>query len=261
MFVDSHCHLDFPDLIDNIDQVLENMRANQVTHALCVGVELKTLPNVLMLANRHGNLFASVGVHPGYPEVANPDVAELVAQAQAPKVVAIGETGLDYHYQKGELEWQRERFRTHIRVAHATQRPLIIHTREAVEDTLMIMREESAGEVGGVMHCFTESLAMAKAALDMGFYISFSGIITFRNAADLRQVAQYVPSDRLLIETDSPYLAPVPFRGKTNQPAWVRYVAQCIAEVRGQPLAEIAEITTENFFRLFALARRESHES
>lgn len=257
MYVDSHCHLDLPELIADIDQLLVNMQQQQVTHALCVSVDLDGLPNVLALAEKYPHLFASVGVHPGYPDAKEPTVAELTALARAPKVVAIGETGLDYHYQQGELAWQRERFRTHIRVSHATNKPLIIHTRAAVDDTLSIMREEAAHEVGGVMHCFTESRAMAKAALDMGFYISFSGIVTFKNAADLREVAQYIPLDRLLIETDSPYLAPVPFRGKTNQPAFVPYVAQCIAEVRGVAVAQIARATTENFFTLFACARRE----
>jgi TatD DNase family protein len=256
VFVDSHCHLDFPDLIENIDEILENMQQQKVTHALCVSVDLDGLPNILALTEKYPQLFASVGVHPGYPEAKEPTVTALTLLAKAPKVVAIGETGLDYHHQQGELEWQRERFRTHIRVGHATNKPLIIHTRAAVEDTLTIMREEAAFKVGGVMHCFTESLTMAKAVLDMGFYISFSGIVTFKNAADLREVARYVPLDRLLIETDSPYLAPVPFRGKTNQPALIPYVAQCIAEVRKVPVEHIAHTTTENFFTLFTQARR-----
>ena len=256
MFVDSHCHLDFPELICDIDRVLENMQHNQVTHALCVSVNLEGLPNVLALADKYPHLFASVGVHPGYPDAEEPTVATLADLASAPKVIAIGETGLDYHYHQ-EDEWQRARFRTHIRAGHATKKPLIIHTRAALDDTLSIMREEAADEVGGVMHCFTESMTMAKAALDMGFYISFSGIVTFKNTTALREVAQYVPLDRLLIETDSPYLAPVPLRGKMNEPAFLPYVAQCIAQVRGVAVEHIAQATTENFFTLFSGARRE----
>lgn len=258
MFVDSHCHLDFPELIEDIDQILANMHQQQVSHALCVSVDLAGFPNVLALAEKYSHLFASVGVHPGYPEAQEPTVATLTALAATPQVIAIGETGLDYHYQSGELEWQRTRFRTHIKAAHISKKPLIIHTRAAVDDTLTIMSEEAAAEVGGVMHCFTESKAMAKAVLEMEFYISFSGIVTFKNANDLREVAQYVPLDRLLIETDSPYLAPLPFRGKTNQPAFVPYVAQCIAEVRGIKVEQVAQASTENFFRLFAGARKQA---
>jgi TatD DNase family protein len=256
VFVDSHCHLNFPDLLADIEAVLANMQQQKVTHALCVSVDLETWPSLLALTDTYPQLFASVGVHPGYPEAEEPTVEALTLLAQAAKVVAIGETGLDYHYQQGELAWQRERFRTHIRVGHVTHKPLIIHTRAAVEDTLTIMREEAACEVGGVMHCFTESLSMAKAVLDMGFYISFSGIVTFKNAADLRETVRYIPLDRLLIETDSPYLAPVPFRGKTNQPAFIPYVAQCIADVRNLSIEEIAQATTANFFTLFNAARR-----
>ena len=262
MFVDSHCHLDFPDLIKDIDQVLKTMQEHQVTHALCVSVDIESFPSVLALADQYPHLFASVGVHPGYPDAKEPTFAELTQLALAPKVVAIGETGLDY-YHDPKLgfdpkwgEWQRERFRTHIQVSHAVNKPLIIHTREASEATLKIMREEKADKIGGVIHCFTETMAMAKAVLEMGFYISFSGIVTFKNAADLRAVAQYVPLDRLLIETDSPYLAPVPFRGKTNQPAFVSYVAQCIAEVKGIPVQKVGEITSHNFFTLFSSARK-----
>lgn len=255
MFVDSHCHLDFPELIKDIDQILDNMRQHQVTHALCISVDLEGLPNVLALAEKYPHLFASVGVHPDYPDVQEPTVEELVTLALRPKVVAIGETGLDYYHDPNVGDWQRERFRTHIRAAHQVKKPLIIHTRQASSDTLSIMQEEKADEVGGVLHCFTESKAMAKAAIDMGFYISFSGIVTFKNAADLREIAQYVPLDRLLIETDSPYLAPVPFRGKTNQPAFVHYVAQCIAEIKGIPLEEVGEVTSHNFFTLFSAAR------
>jgi TatD DNase family protein len=253
MFIDSHCHLDFPDLRADLPAVLESMRANAVTHALVVAVDEAGWPGVHGLAAEHDNLYASVGVHPDYPDVAEPTVERLVAKSREPKVVAIGETGLDYYRQTGNLEWQRERFRTHIRAARACGRPLIVHTRSAAEDTLRIMREEGAGEAGGVMHCFTETWDVAGAALDLGFHISFSGIVTFRNAVELKDVAKRVPLERLLIETDSPYLAPVPFRGKRNQPAYVRHVAEEIARLRDMPLEAIAAATTENFFRLFRI--------
>ncbi|MCK0505621.1 TatD family hydrolase [Aromatoleum anaerobium] len=256
MFVDSHCHLDFPDLAAREDAVLAAMAANRVGHALCVSVKLEDFPRVLALAERHANLFASVGVHPDNDDVEEPDDARLGTLADHPKVVAIGETGLDYHWQKDAPEWQRARFRTHIRAARACGKPLIIHTRSAAADTLRLMREEDAAGAGGVMHCFTETREVAEAALDLGFYISFSGIVTFRNAAELKAVAQYVPLDRLLIETDAPYLAPVPHRGKTNEPAWVVHVAEEIARLRNEPLEHIAAATTENFFRLFRHARR-----
>ena len=256
MFVDSHCHLDFPDLAAREDAVLAAMAADRVGHALCVSVKLEDFPRVLALAERHANLFASVGVHPDNDDVEEPDDARLSTLADHPKVVAIGETGLDYHWQKDAPEWQRARFRTHIRAARACGKPLIIHTRSAAADTLRLMREEDAAGAGGVMHCFTETREVAEAALDLGFYISFSGIVTFRNAAELKAVAQYVPLDRLLIETDAPYLAPVPHRGKTNEPAWVVHVAEEIARLRNEPLERIAAATTENFFRLFRHARR-----
>ncbi|KON79840.1 TatD family hydrolase [Azoarcus sp. PA01] len=256
MFVDSHCHLDFPDLAAREDAVLAAMAANRVGHALCVSVKLEDFPRVLALTERHANLFASAGVHPDNDDVEEPDAARLGTLADHPKVVAIGETGLDYHWQKDAPEWQRARFRTHIRAARACGKPLIIHTRSAAADTLRLMREEDAAGVGGVMHCFTETREVAEAALDLGFYISFSGIVTFRNATDLKAVAQYVPLDRLLIETDAPYLAPVPHRGKTNEPAWVVHVAEEIARLRNEPLERIAAATTENFFRLFRHARR-----
>ncbi|CAI09204.1 Mg-dependent DNase [Aromatoleum aromaticum EbN1] len=256
MFVDSHCHLDFPDLAAREDAVLATMAANRVGHALCVSVKLEDFPRVLALAERHANLFASVGVHPDNDDVEEPDEARLGTLADHPKVVAIGETGLDYHWQKDAPEWQRARFRTHIRAARACSKPLIVHTRSAAADTLRLMREEDAAGAGGVMHCFTETREVAEAALDLGFYISFSGIVTFRNATELKAVAQYVPLDRLLIETDAPYLAPVPHRGKTNEPAWVVHVAEEIARLRNEPLERIAVATTENFFRLFRHARR-----
>ena len=255
MFVDSHCHLDFPDLAPEIDGLLANMQRNAVTHALCVSVTLEDFPKVRALAERHANLFASVGVHPDYEDVEEVSVEGLTALADHPRIVAIGETGLDYFRATDRPEWQRERFRTHIRAAIKTRKPLIIHTRSAADDTIRIMREENAGEAGGVMHCFTETWETAKAALDLGFYISFSGIVTFKNAVPLREVARDVPLDRLLIETDSPYLAPVPHRGKTNEPSFVRHVAEEISRVRGVPLEDVARSTTENFFRLFKAAK------
>ncbi|MBD5805284.1 putative deoxyribonuclease YcfH [Azoarcus sp. Aa7] len=255
MFVDSHCHLDFPDLAEREEAILAAMAANRVGHALCVSVKMEDFPRVLALAERHPHLFASVGVHPDNDGVEEPDEARLLALADHPKVVAIGETGLDYYWQKDAPEWQRERFRTHIRAARKCGKPLIVHTRSAADDTLRLMREEGASEAGGVMHCFTESREVAEAALDLGFYISFSGIVTFKNAKDLKAVAQYVPLDRLLIETDAPYLAPVPHRGKTNEPAWVVHVAEEIARLRNEPLERIETATTENFFRLFRHAQ------
>lgn len=249
--VDSHCHIDFPELVERFPQLLANMAEKEVVAALCVAVRLEDLGAVISLAEAAPNIFASVGVHPDYQDCDEPDVERLVRLASHPKVVAVGETGLDYYRLTGDLEWQRERFRTHIRAARALKKPLIIHTRAAAEDTLRVMREEDAGAVGGVMHCFTESWEVASACLDMGFHISFSGIVTFRNASDLREVARRVPLDRLLVETDAPYLAPMPYRGKTNEPAFVRHVAECIAQARGVSLDEIAEATTQNFVRLF----------
>lgn len=254
MFVDSHCHINFPELAQNIDELLANMAQNQVTHALCVSVNLPEWPSVMALADAYPNLYASVGVHPDYEDVEEPTVAGLVELAQRPRIVAIGETGLDYYRLEGDLEWQRERFRVHIRAARETGLPLIIHTRSASEDTIRILKEERADEVGGVMHCFTESWEVAQAAMELGFYISFSGIVTFKKAEELKEVARRVPLQRMLIETDSPYLAPVPFRGKTNQPAWVKHVAEHIADLKGVPLAEVASATTGNFFRLFSRA-------
>lgn len=253
MFIDSHCHLDFPDLIEREADVLEAMRLARVSHALCISVKLETLPAVLGLAERHDNLFASVGVHPDGDDVAEPSLEQLLELARHSKVVAIGETGLDYYWHKDEPEWQRQRFRTHIRASRASAKPLVIHTRNAAADTLRLMREEGAGEAGGVMHCFTETQEVADAALELGFYISFSGIVTFRNAKALKEVARQVPLDRLLIETDSPYLAPVPHRGKTNEPAYVVHVAEEIAKLRGLSLTEVAQASSENFKRLFRL--------
>lgn len=255
MFVDSHCHLDFPDLAAREDEIVAAMRDKNVNNALCISVTLENFPRVLAVAERHDGFFATVGVHPDNEGVEEPDVARLVTLAAHPKVVGIGETGLDYYWHKDEPEWQRERFRTHIRAARECGKPLIIHTRSAAADTLRLMREEEARECGGVMHCFTESREVAEAALDLGFYISFSGIVTFRNAADLKEVAKFVPLDRMLIETDSPYLAPMPHRGKKNEPAWVVHVAEEIARLRNEPVGSIAAITRENFFRLFRHAQ------
>ncbi len=252
-FVDSHCHINFPELAANIDDVLAQMHNNEVISALCVSVNLRDFPQVLALAEQYPHIYASVGVHPDYEDVEEPDVARLVKLARHPRIVAIGETGLDYFRLKGDLEWQRARFRTHIRAARESNKPLIIHTREAAADTVRIMTEENAVEASGVMHCFTESWEVAEAALAMGFYISFSGIVTFKNAKQLKEVAQRVPLDRMLIETDSPYLAPVPYRGKLNQPAYVKHVAEEIAMLRGISLDEVGRSTTENFIRLFKL--------
>ena len=248
--VDSHCHIDFPELAADIEGVLARMAANEVTHALCVSVSLDDFPRVHALAREHANIFASAGVHPDHTG-AEPTEAELRSAGSADKVVAIGETGLDYYRASGDLEPQRSRFRRHIRVARELKKPLIIHCRQAADDLLRIMAEEGARDVGGVMHCFTESWEVAARAMEMDFRISFSGIVTFRNAAPLREVAVRVPLDRTLVETDSPYLAPVPHRGKTNEPSYVRHVAAALAELRGLPLSEIAAATSANFFRLF----------
>lgn len=254
MLVDSHCHLDFPELAGRIDQILVSMSRNRVDYALCAGVTLERFPGLLALVEAHSELFAAVGVHPDTRDGAEPNVATLVRLADHPKVVAIGETGLDYFRLEGDMEWQRERFRTHIRAAQQTGKPLIIHTRAASEDTLRLMREEHAERIGGVMHCFTESMEVADAAMEMGFYISFSGIVSFKNARELKEVARRLPLDRLLVETDSPYLAPSPHRGKTNEPAYVLHVAEEIARLRGISVAEVAEVTTRNFFQLFRSA-------
>ena len=253
MFVDSHCHINFPELAGSVPEVLAKMRENRVSHALCVGVNLPEFPQVRALAEQYPNLYASVGVHPDYEEEGEVTIDELLKRADHPKVIAIGETGLDYYRLKGNLEWQKRRFRNHIRAAKQCGEPLIIHMREAANDTLQIMEEEGASEIGGVMHCFTGTWEVAQAAMVMDFYISFSGIVTFKNAAALRQIARQVPLERMLIETDSPYLAPEPHRGKTNQPAFVRHVAEEIARLRNIPLEDVASATTQNFFRLFRL--------
>jgi TatD DNase family protein len=222
---------------------------------VCIGVNLEDLPRVLALADAHPQIFASVGVHPESTDAQEPDVAELVALAAHPKVIAIGETGLDYYWHKDAPEWQRERFRTHIRAARATGKPLVIHNRDATADTLRLMQEEGAGQVGGIMHCFTETWEVAEAALEQGFHISLSGIVTFKNALTIKEVARRVPLDRLLVETDSPYLAPMPYRGKINQPGYVKHVAEEIARLRNLTYEEVVTATTDNFFRLFPEAR------
>lgn len=258
MFVDSHCHLNFPQYADSIDTVLAEMAQAQVVKALCISTTLEEFPQVHALATSHGNLWATVGVHPDNEGIQEPTLDDLLTRARLPRVVGIGETGLDY-YRLGErsldeMAWQRDRFRVHIRAARQTALPLVIHTRQASEDTLGILREEGQQQVGGVFHCFTETEAVARAALDLGFYISFSGILTFKNAADLREVARFVPLDRCLIETDSPYLAPAPHRGKTNTPAYVPLVARQLAELKAVSVETIGEATSRNFATLFSLA-------
>jgi len=253
MLVDSHCHLNFPELAGRVDEALARMRENGVTHALCISVTLQEFPQVRALAERYPHIYASVGVHPDYDNVPQVTEKELVDLASHPRVVAIGETGLDHYRIKGGAEWQRERFRTHIRAARRSRKPLVIHMRDAADDTLRIMQEERAGEVGGVMHCFTGSWKEAQAAIELGFLISFSGIVTFKNATALKEVARQVPLERMLIETDSPYLAPVPFRGKTNEPALVKHVAEEIARLRDLSLEQVATATSDNFFKLFRI--------
>lgn len=255
MLVDSHCHLDFPNLAENIPQLFDLMQKNDVGCALCIGVNLEDFPRVVLLAETYPHLFASVGVHPESTDVREPSVVDLVELAQHPKVIAIGETGLDYYWHKDAPEWQRERFRTHIRAAREAGKPLVIHNREATADTLRLLAEEGAGQVGGILHCFTETWDVAEEALALGFHISLSGIVTFKNALTVKEVARRVPLDRLLIETDAPYLAPMPHRGKINQPGYVMYVAEEIARLRDIPVETVAAATTDNFFRLFPQAK------
>ena len=257
MFIDSHCHLDFPELEADRASVLALMRTNAVSYALTISTTLKTFPAVLAVAEANANIWCSAGVHPDEQvDDHEATLEELLTMADHPKVVAIGETGLDYYRLPEPLDWQRERFRVHIRAAKQTGKPLVIHTRNSHADTLRIMDEEGAAEVGGVMHCFTEVQDVADAAMAMNFYISFSGIVTFKNAKDLKEVAKNIPLNRVLIETDSPYLAPTPFRGKMNQPGYVKHVAEHIAELRGIPVEEVAKATTENFFTLFKHAEK-----
>jgi len=251
MYVDSHCHLNFPELAQDLPGILDRMQANQVTHALVVSVNMPEWPGLMQLVEPHANLWASVGVHPDYEDTPDPEAEELVRLAAHPKVVAIGETGLDYYRLSEPLDWQRERFRQHIRAARTAGLPLIIHTRASAADTVRILSEEGAAEVGGVMHCFTESWEIAQAAMDLNFHISLSGIVTFKNAQVVHDVATRMPLDRLLIETDSPYLAPVPHRGKLNDPAKVVHVAERIAQLKGIPVEQVAQASTDNFFKLF----------
>ena len=258
MFVDSHCHLSFPGLAEQLPVIRADMRAADVGAALCICTTLEEFEDVHALACSDDNFWASAGVHPDNEGVLEPSVKDLLRLAEHAKVVAIGETGLDYYRLNGrtvaEMEWQRERFRVHIQAAQHTGLPLVIHTRTATKDTLDVLTSEGDGRVGGVFHCFTETLEVARAALDLGFYISFSGILTFKNAHDLREVASFVPLDRCLIETDSPYLAPAPFRGKTNTPALLPWVAKQVAELKGIAVEDIARITTLNFERLFGVS-------
>jgi TatD DNase family protein len=257
VFIDSHCHLSFPELRSQLPQILAEMQQARVEQAICICTTMEEFPSVRALAGEYAQLWATVGVHPDNEDVHEPSVEELLAGAQDPKVVAIGETGLDYYRLNGrsvaDMEWQRERFRTHIRAARQVGKPLVIHTRSSAADTLRVLTEEGGEQAGGVFHCFTESADVALAAIDMGFYVSFSGILTFKNAQALRDVAQQLPLERLLIETDSPYLAPVPYRGRLNSPAYVPHVAAALAELKGVSLEELAAQTSANCRRLFGL--------
>ena len=257
MFIDSHCHLNFPELLGNLDHYLAEMQHNQVEYALCVGTRPENLETIVRLATEHVNLFASVGIHPDERlEDFTLTSDYLLQYVNNPKVIAIGETGLDYYNCKDDdMTWQHDRFRLHIDVAKQAKLPLIIHTRESITDTLAIMKENNASEAGAVMHCFTENLENAKKCLDLGFYISMSGIVTFKNALSVQEVARYIPLDRLLIETDAPFLAPMPYRGKTNHPALVKHTAQFIADLRGMQVGDIAMHTKNNFFNLFTKAK------
>lgn len=250
--VDSHCHINFPELAERLPDILSAARQNEISHMLCVSVNLEDFPQVFELAKQYDNIFASVGVHPCYEEVKDPSVEELVELAKDPKIVAVGETGLDYfRIEDQDMTWQRDRFKRHIAAAKEVNKPLIIHTRSAAEDTMRILKEEGADQCRGVMHCFAEDWDVAQKALDLGFYISFSGIVTFKSATNVQEVARRCPIDRILVETDAPYLAPVPLRGKMNEPAYVRHTAQFVADLRGISLDELANHTTNNFFRLF----------
>ncbi|MFT6409139.1 MAG: TatD DNase family protein [Arenicella sp.] len=254
--VDSHCHINFDELAQRMPELLENARLNDVSHMLCVSVNLEDFPQVKSLADQYEHIFASVGVHPCYEDVKEPSVEELVAIAQDSNIVAVGETGLDYfRTEEQDMTWQRDRFVRHITAAKEVNKPLIIHTRSAAEDTMRMLKEEGADQCRGVMHCFSEDWEVAKKALDLGFYISFSGIVTFKNAKTVQDVARKCPIDRVLVETDSPYLAPVPLRGKMNEPANVRHTAQYVADLKGLPLEELAAKTTANFFELFSSAK------
>lgn len=252
--IDSHCHINFEPLADDIDGVLQRARENNIEYLLCVAVTIEDYPQVLKLAHTHNNIFASVGVHPCYEGVTEPTVEQLVEYAQDERVIAIGETGLDYFRTSGDMSWQQARFVRHIEAGIAANKPLIIHTREAAIDTMAMLKTHQADACGAVMHCFAEDWATAKKALDLGFSLSFSGIVTFKNAQSLKEVAKKAPLDKILVETDAPYLAPAPMRGKTNEPSYVMHTAQYLAELKGITLEEISEQTSENFFRLFRSA-------
>jgi len=258
MLVDSHCHLDKLDLTPyngDLDAALQAAYDRHISHILCIGIKLENMADVIGLAEQYGPVFASAGVHPLYRESREPELAELLQLAAHPKVVAIGETGLDYFYGEGDLQWQKDRFQVHIEAARQSGLPLIIHTRGAKQDTLNYLRDVGGGEVNGVLHCFTEDLDMARQAVDMGFLISISGIVTFRNASELREVVKALPLDRLLVETDAPWLAPVPHRGRKNEPQFVVEVAEKVAELKGVSAEEVARVTTDNFFALFSKAQ------
>ena len=257
MFVDSHCHLNDPGLRDRLPEIRREMATAQVDRALCICTTLEEFESVHALALDHDNFWCTVGVHPDNEGIQEPTLEDLLTRARLPRVVGIGETGLDYFRLNGrttaDMAWQRERFRVHIRAARATGLPLVIHTRNASADTLAVLRDEGQGAVRGVFHCFTETMDVAQAAVELGFYVSFSGILTFKSAQALRDVAQWLPLERCLIETDSPYLAPMPHRGKTNQPAWVAHVAAQVAALKGLDLATVAQATTANFETLFGI--------
>ena len=252
MLIDSHCHLNFPDLAQRLPEVLANMAEAGVDKAIAISVSRQSFEEVHAIAQNHPNIYATVGIHPDDPEAEEFSLEELLERAARPKVVGIGETGLDYHWCKGNLAWQHQRFALHIEAANRSGLPLVVHTRDAAEDTMRLLRKHQAH--AGVIHCFTEDVRIAKLALDLGFYISFAGIFTFKNAAAIQEAARYVPLDRMLVETDSPYLAPVPKRGKPNEPAYVRHTAAFIAQLRGDSLENIAQATTANCMRLFNLA-------
>ena len=252
MLIDSHCHLNFPDLAQRLPEVLANMAEAGVDKAIAISVSRQSFEEVHAIAQNHPNIYATVGIHPDDPEAEEFSLEELLERAARPKVVGIGETGLDYHWCKGDLAWQHQRFALHIEAANRSGLPLVVHTRDAAEDTMRLLRKHQAH--AGVIHCFTEDVRIAKLALDLGFYISFSGIVTFKNATAIQEAARYVPLDRLLVETDSPYLAPVPKRGKPNEPAYVRHTAAFVAQLRGDSLENIAQATTANCLRLFNLA-------
>lgn len=257
--VDSHCHINFDELAQRMPEILQNAKDNDVSHMLCVSVNLEDFPQIKKLAHEHSHIFASVGVHPCYKDVKEPSIDELIDIASDERIVAIGETGLDYfRVEDQNMDWQRERFVRHIHAAKQVNKPLIIHTRNASDDTMRILKEEGADQCRGVMHCFAEDWEVAKKALDLGFYISFSGIVTFKSATQVQEVARKCPIDRVLVETDSPYLAPVPLRGKTNEPAYVRHTAQFVADLKGVSLEQLAAQTTDNFFELFP-APKDTH--